>query len=196
MPWLWDLLHAWLPPCKADVPCWCEAPVGRCDSGSERRIPFKPQCCCCFCKRSHACKCCQGKPAERLASVCCSVAEASAETLREMNPLVRISALPGSLAEEPDADLLRGFDVVLLVQAPLHMQLAYDKACTDTNTAFFTACSRGTTSYFFENLHVHEWTPMASIPRLSYRIALHIPHPWSQPQMIAWKKLLDGPHIS
>lgn len=93
-------------------------------------------------------------------AVCCSVAEASAATLREMNPLVRIEALPGDVSEEPDTDFLRDFDVVLLPQAPLCMQLAYDKACTEINTAFFTACSRGTVAYFFENLHVHEHTPM------------------------------------
>lgn len=92
--------------------------------------------------------------------MCCSVAEASAETLREMNPLVKIAALPGDVAEEPDTEFLRNFDVVLLLQAPLSMQLAYDKACTEINVAFFLACSRGTTSYFFENLHVHEYTPM------------------------------------
>jgi hypothetical protein len=90
----------------------------------------------------------------------CSVAEASAATLREMNPLVRIEALPGDISEEPDTNLLREFDVVLLPQAPVRLQLEYDKACTEVNTAFFTACSRGTVAYFFENLHVHEHTPM------------------------------------
>lgn len=91
------------------------------------------------------------------------MAEASAATLREMNPLVRIEALPGGISEEPDTDLLRSFDVILLPQAPLSMQLAYDKACTEINVAFFTACSRGTVAYFFENLHVHEHTPMVRI---------------------------------
>ena len=131
----------------------------------------------------------------------CSVAEASAETLREMNPLVRIAALPGGVPEEPDIDLLREYDVVLLVQAPLHLQLAYDKACTDTNTAFFTACSRGTVSYFFENLHVHEWTPMVSrlTPWLFCSIALHITYPWSQPQIVpgrsCWAELTSVGYI-
>ena len=128
--------------------------------------------------------------------MCCSVAEASAETLREMNPLVRIAALPGGVAEEPDTEFLGGIDVVLLVQAPLHMQLAYDKACTDTNTAFFTACSRGTISYFFENLHVHEWTPMVS--RLAAWLSTGFPcicHTLESALDHAWKKLLGGTHI-
>jgi hypothetical protein len=103
-------------------------------------------------------------------AVCCSVAEASAATLREMNPLVRIEALPGDVSEEPDTDFLRDFDVVLLPQAPLCMQLAYDKACTELNTAFFTACSRGTVAYFFENLHVHEYTHMV---RRLHALRLH-----------------------
>ena len=91
------------------------------------------------------------------------MAEASAATLRGMNPLVQIEALPGGVAEQPDTDFLRGFDVILLPQAPLSMQLAYDKACTEVNVAFFTAHSRGTLAYFFENLHVHEHTPMVGI---------------------------------
>ncbi len=102
--------------------------------------------------------------------MCCSVAEASAATLREMNPLVRIEALPGGVAEQPDTDFLSGFDVILLPQAPLSMQLAYDKACTEVNVAFFTAYSRGTVAYFFENLHVHEHTPMVGIS-----VGLHPP---------------------
>ena len=183
MPPFWDVLRALSPPCKADIPHWCEAQLWDCDRGAKHMCAVQASMLCCSCKRSYVCRCCQEKPARKTASVCCSVAEASAETLREMNPLVRTSALPGGVAEEPDTDLLRGFDVVLLVQAPLHMQLAYDKACTDTNTAFFTACSRGTTSYFFENLHVHEWTPMVCrlTPWLFYGIALHSPGPWSQP---------------
>ena len=130
--------------------------------------------------------------------VCCSVAEASAETLREMNPLVRIAALPGGIADEPEIEYLGGFDVVLLVQAPLHMQLAYDKACTDTNTAFFTACSRGTISYFFENLHVHEWTPMVSrlAAWLVYRIPLRMPHPWRQPWTVPGRSCWVAPTLN
>ena len=77
-----------------------------------------------------------------------------------MNPLVRIEALPGGVAEQPDTGFLSGYDVVLLPQARLSMQLLYDKACTEVNVAFFTASSRGTVAYFFENLHVHEHTPM------------------------------------
>ena len=179
----WDFLQACLPPCKARVSCRCEMLLRGCDRVARHRAPMHASMLCGSCKRSYACKACQGKPAGRCACVCCSVAEASAETLREMNPLVRIAALPGGVAEEPDTEFLGGFDVVLLVQAPLHMQLAYDKACTDTNTAFFTACSRGTISYFFENLHVHEWTPMVSrlAAWLFYRVPLHMPHPWSQP---------------
>jgi len=80
-----------------------------------------------------------------------------------MNPLVTIEALPGGISEEPDTDFLRSFDVILLPQAPLSIQLAYDKACTEINVAFFTAYSRGTVAYFFENLHVHEHTPMVRI---------------------------------
>ena len=56
-----------------------------------------------------------------------SVAEASAATLREMNPLVKISALPGSLPAAPDSAFLRDFNVVLVTGAPLSTLLAYDR---------------------------------------------------------------------
>ena len=59
---------------------------------------------------------------------CCSVAAASAATLREMNPLVRIAALPGALPAEPDAGFLEGFDVILVTGAPLSTLLAYDRS--------------------------------------------------------------------
>lgn len=76
---------------------------------------------------------------------------------------MRIEALPEGIPEQPDTEFLRNFDVVLLPQAPLSMQLAYDKACTEANVAFFTAYSRGTVAYFFENLHVHEYTPVVGV---------------------------------
>ena len=55
------------------------------------------------------------------------MAEASAATLREMNPLVKIAALPGGLASEPDEAFLKGFDVILVTGAPLTTLLAYDR---------------------------------------------------------------------
>ena len=90
----------------------------------------------------------------------CSVAEVSAATLREMNPLVKITALPGSLPPIPDVDFLRGFEVVLITSAPFSTLLQYDAACRQLDVAFFTAASRGSTSFFFADLHSHEYTPL------------------------------------
>lgn len=59
---------------------------------------------------------------------CCSVAEASAATLREMNPLVKIWARPDSLPAEPSDAFLKGFDVILVTGAPLSTLLAYDRS--------------------------------------------------------------------
>ena len=45
--------------------------------------------------------------------VCCTLAEASAATVRETDHLVRIQAPPGDVSEGPDTDVLQGFDVIL-----------------------------------------------------------------------------------
>lgn len=90
----------------------------------------------------------------------CSVAEASAATLREMNPLVKIAALPGSLPGDPDHGFLRGFDAVLLTSAPLNVALQYDNACRELGVAFYTASSRGSTSFFFADLLSHTYSPL------------------------------------
>ncbi len=89
-----------------------------------------------------------------------SVAEVSAATLREMNPLVKITALPGSLPAIPDVEFLRGFEVILITSAPFSTLLQYDATCRQLGVAFFMAASRGSTSFFFANLHSHEYSPL------------------------------------
>ncbi|CAL8465328.1 g4863 [Coccomyxa elongata] len=89
-----------------------------------------------------------------------SVAEVSAATLREMNPLVKITALPGSLPPIPDVEFLRGFEVILITSAPFSTLLQYDAACRQLGVAFFMAASCGSTSFFFANLHSHEYSPL------------------------------------
>lgn len=90
----------------------------------------------------------------------CSVAEASAATLREMNPLVKIAALPGTLPEDPDPEFLKEFDAVLMTSASISKALRYDSACRDAGIAFYTASSRGSTSYFHADLQTHTYSPL------------------------------------
>jgi hypothetical protein len=57
-----------------------------------------------------------------------------------------------------DADLgfLEGFDAVLVVGRSLESLAAFDAAARKHRVAFYGAASRGTTSFFFADLHRYE----------------------------------------
>ena len=90
------------------------------------------------------------------------MAEASAATLREMNPLVHVAA---RRAEDtgaspcPDAALLEGVDVAVLTGASAGRALAWDAACRAAGVAFYAAACRGSASHFFADLGEHTYTP-------------------------------------
>ena len=91
-----------------------------------------------------------------------SVAEASAATLREMNPLVHVAARPAQGAgasPSPDAALLESVDVVVLTGTSAGPALAWDAACRAAGVAFFTAACHGSASHFFADLGEHTYTP-------------------------------------
>jgi ubiquitin-like 1-activating enzyme E1 A len=87
-----------------------------------------------------------------------TVAEASAATLQEMNPLVSVAALPGSAADyAASPDRVRGYDVVLLTGAPAPVVAAADAACAAAGAAFFAAACRSAFGWAFANLHEHAY---------------------------------------
>lgn len=88
-----------------------------------------------------------------------SVAEISAAALQEMNPLVKVTVLEGATNAQ-DLTFVKAYQVVLLVDQSLDRQQAWDQACTAHGTAFYSAASRGTCTYFFANLHQHTFTPL------------------------------------
>ena len=91
-----------------------------------------------------------------------SVAEASAATLREMNPLVHVAARRARGAganPNPDAALLKGVDVAVLTGASASPALAWDAACRAAGVAFYAAACRGSASHFFADLGEHMYTP-------------------------------------
>lgn len=91
-----------------------------------------------------------------------SVAEASAATLREMNPLVHVAARrarDAGASHCPDAALLENVDVAVLTGASAGPALAWDTACRDAGVAFYAAACRGSASHFFADLREHTYTP-------------------------------------
>lgn len=93
-----------------------------------------------------------------------SAARESALTLQEMNPYVRVSALPGDVDDAAAAGYkcLQGYQVVILAGGSLQQMLAIDDACQAQGTAFYSVVSRGPAGYFFANLHQHQCTPAVS----------------------------------
>jgi len=93
-----------------------------------------------------------------------SVAEASAGTLREMNPLVRVAVRPGRAGDPPDAALLADVDVAVLTGASHALELAWDAACRGAGVAFYAAACRGSAAYLFADLREHAFTPTVQGP--------------------------------
>ncbi|XP_075265463.1 SUMO-activating enzyme subunit 1-like [Convolutriloba macropyga] len=87
-----------------------------------------------------------------------SVAEVSAATLRDMNPLVAVKVAEGMPEDVQSSDGLAGYDVVVLLDAPLRVQIAWDEWTTERGAAFFTGSVCGPFAHFFTNLHSHTFT--------------------------------------
>ena len=60
----------------------------------------------------------------------------------------------------------------MLVDQSLDRQQAWDQACTAHGTAFYSAASRGTCTYFFANLHQHTFTPLVRINHFAALVLL------------------------
>ena len=87
----------------------------------------------------------------------CRVAEASAATLREMNPFVQLAVLGGPIAEALTQDRLKQHDLVLLCGQPAYLVSRADRLCTEAGVAFYAATCRGISGWAFANLHDHEY---------------------------------------
>lgn len=88
-----------------------------------------------------------------------SVAEASAATLRDMNPLVAIKTHAGLPETFSSTDDLADFDVIVLLEASLTVQERWDGWAKKHGVRFFSACVRGPMGYLFANLGEHMYSP-------------------------------------
>ena len=94
-----------------------------------------------------------------------TVAEASVATLQDMNPLVKVSSLPGAASTFVTPDSLAGFNVLVLVGQPAGVIERADGACAEAGVAFYAAVSRGIFGWVFANLHQHSYAVEVGPPR-------------------------------
>ncbi len=114
-------------------------------------------------------------PADRGAVAERSAAAASAETLQEMNPLVRVSSAAASVATPPEPSALEQYHVALAAGSSLAQLQRWDDACAAAGVPFFGAMSRGTAAFLFADLLEHSYTTEASCNRCVSVCCLPIP---------------------
>mmetsp|Transcript_18272 Transcript_18272/g.47687 ORF Transcript_18272/g.47687 Transcript_18272/m.47687 type:complete len:316 (+) Transcript_18272:88-1035(+) len=90
-----------------------------------------------------------------------SVAEASAATLRDMNPLVAIGTVPGRPETLDSAESLGFYNAIVLLEAPLSVQERWDSWAKEHGVAFYSACVLGPMGYLFADLGKHSYAPAA-----------------------------------
>ena len=78
-------------------------------------------------------------------------------TLQEMNPLVRVAALPGAPADALSLDVLRCHDLLLLCGAPAGTIATADALCREAGVALYAGVCRGIFGWAFANLHTHRY---------------------------------------
>ena len=89
-----------------------------------------------------------------------TVANATAATLREMNPFGEISILRGpSDLSRIDAAAVKGFDAVLVTGCSLAIAERINDACRDAGASFFYGECRATVANFFADLGQTSGTP-------------------------------------
>lgn len=87
----------------------------------------------------------------------CRVAEASVATLQEMNPFVKVAALPGPPEAVLAPDVLRQYDLLLLCDQPASRIAQADVMCREAGIAFYAGVCRGIFGWAFANLHQHRY---------------------------------------
>lgn len=85
------------------------------------------------------------------------VAEACVTTLQEMNPFVRVSALPGPLPAVLQPEALQRHDLLLLCGQPAGVVAAADAACRQAKVPFYAGACRGIYGWAFADLQEHRF---------------------------------------
>ncbi|KAI7844210.1 hypothetical protein COHA_002344 [Chlorella ohadii] len=88
-----------------------------------------------------------------------TVAEASAATLAEMNPYVKVSVLPGTPVAALAPENLRQADLLLLCGQDASVIAQADALCREDGVAFFAGVCRGMFGWAFADLgeHTYVW---------------------------------------
>ncbi|KAL4450085.1 hypothetical protein ABPG77_010754 [Micractinium sp. CCAP 211/92] len=86
-----------------------------------------------------------------------TVAEACVATLQEMNPFVRVSALPGPLPAAFKPEALQQHDLLLVCGQPAGTVAAAAAACRQAGVPFYAGASRGIYGWAFADLQEHRY---------------------------------------
>lgn len=84
-------------------------------------------------------------------------AEASLQRAQVLNPMVEIRADTDHL-EHKTEDFFKQFDVVVVIEAPLHVQLQVNGYCRTHGVKFFAGDVWGMFGYSFADLLEHSFT--------------------------------------
>lgn len=82
-------------------------------------------------------------------------AEASASSIKELNPNVQIHILSGDVLSK-DKDFFQGFDALVASDQPFDVLIRLDGLCRDHNIQFFCADTWGFFGYGFLDLQKHD----------------------------------------
>lgn len=85
------------------------------------------------------------------------MAEASAATLAEMNPYVKVSALPGTPVAALAPENLRQADLLLLCGQDASVIAQADALCREDGVALFAGVCRGMFGWAFADLGEHTY---------------------------------------
>ena len=94
------------------------------------------------------------------------MAEACVATLQEMNPFVKVAALPGTPAAALAAETLRQCDLLLLCGQPADTIAQADALCREAGVAFYAGLCRGIFGWAFADLQDHKCVVEVSDLRL------------------------------
>ena len=86
-----------------------------------------------------------------------TVSEASAATLKEMNPLVNVHSRPEDIEQLLTAENIKEFKLVVLVGEPFHIVAKADFACTKARVPFIASGCREQGGWVFSNPQKHSY---------------------------------------
>ena len=78
-------------------------------------------------------------------------------TLKEMNPLVSVTAVNGKPSSFLTTENVTNYNIAILIGQPGAVVHAVDTVCTEKGVAFIATSSRGFAGYAFANVHSHNY---------------------------------------